>query len=173
MPSLSPTLLRPLLFTAAIGLPLITYAADRNPGVQAGISAGATSGAYAHYDVKPLVVPSIAWQGERFFPKSAQPARRRVRPREVLKIGDVFRVLRPFVCQERSLLRKRTRKPSASVPAAERAAAGPLAAVAVRARKTAVEGEFRDPPAELFFQIGTYGVVVDAAEDIFQIEGSV
>ncbi|UUS13150.1 hypothetical protein NMB32_13235 [Stenotrophomonas sp. CD2] len=67
MPSLSPTLLRPLLFTAAIGLPLITHAADRNPGVQAGISAGATSGAYAHYDVKPLVVPSIAWQGERFF----------------------------------------------------------------------------------------------------------
>ncbi|HEL4830771.1 TPA: MipA/OmpV family protein [Stenotrophomonas maltophilia] len=67
MPSLSPTLLRPLLFSAAIGLPLITHAADRNPGVQAGISAGATSGAYAHYDVKPLVVPSIAWQGERFF----------------------------------------------------------------------------------------------------------
>ena len=67
MPSLSPTLLRPLLFSAALGLPLIAHAADRNPGVQAGISAGATSGAYAHYDVKPLVVPSIAWQGERFF----------------------------------------------------------------------------------------------------------
>lgn len=67
MPSLSPTLLRPLLFSAAIGLPLITHAADRSPGVQAGITAGATSGAYAHYDVKPLVVPAISWQGQRFF----------------------------------------------------------------------------------------------------------
>ena len=67
MPSLSPTLLRPLLFTAALGLPLLAHAAEQNPGVQAGISAGATSGAYAHYDVKPLVVPAIAWQGERFF----------------------------------------------------------------------------------------------------------
>src|SRR2546427_80181 len=67
MPSLSPTLLRPLLFSAAFGLPVFAQAADRNPGVQAGMSAGATSGAYAHYDVKPLVVPSIAWQGQRFF----------------------------------------------------------------------------------------------------------
>jgi outer membrane protein len=48
--------------------PAVVRAGRRqNPGVQAGISAGATSGAYAHYDVKPLVVPSIAWQGERFF----------------------------------------------------------------------------------------------------------
>ncbi|HDS1136570.1 TPA: MipA/OmpV family protein [Stenotrophomonas maltophilia] len=67
MPSLSPTLLRPLLFTTALGVPLLTHAAEQNPGVQAGISAGATSGAYAHYDVKPLVVPAVAWQGERFF----------------------------------------------------------------------------------------------------------
>jgi len=56
-----------LLFSAAIGLPLIAQAAERSPGVQAGISAGATSGAYAHYDVKPLVVPAISWQGQRFF----------------------------------------------------------------------------------------------------------
>ncbi|ARZ73997.1 MltA-interacting MipA family protein [Stenotrophomonas sp. WZN-1] len=67
MPSLSPTLLRPLLFTATLGVPLLAHAAENNPGVQAGISAGATSGAYAHYDVKPLVVPAIAWQGDRFF----------------------------------------------------------------------------------------------------------
>lgn len=67
MPSLSPTLLRPLLLTTALGVPLLAHAAEQNPGVQAGISAGATSGAYAHYDVKPLVVPAIAWQGERFF----------------------------------------------------------------------------------------------------------
>ena len=117
--------------------------------------------------------PDTARQGERLFPEIPQPVRRRVRPREVLKVGDVFRILRPFVRQPRLLLRKRTRKPAASVFAAERAAAGPLAAVPVRARKTAVEGEFRDPSAELLFQIGTYGVVVDAAEDIFQIEGSV
>ena len=67
MPSLSPHLLRPLLLTTALGVPLLAHAAGQNPGVQAGISAGATSGAYAHYDVKPLVVPAIAWQGERFF----------------------------------------------------------------------------------------------------------
>ncbi|QDL27555.1 MipA/OmpV family protein [Stenotrophomonas maltophilia] len=67
MPSLSPTLLRPLLLTTTLGVPLLAHAAEQNPGVQAGISAGATSGAYAHYDVKPLVVPAIAWQGKRFF----------------------------------------------------------------------------------------------------------
>ncbi len=67
MPSLSPPLLRPLLFTAVFGVPLIAHAAEQNPGVQAGISAGATSGAYAHYDVKPLLVPAVAWQGKRFF----------------------------------------------------------------------------------------------------------
>ncbi|HIE1098077.1 MULTISPECIES: MipA/OmpV family protein [Stenotrophomonas] len=67
MPSLSPALLRPLLFSAALGAPLLGHAADQTPGVQAGITVGATSGAYAHYDAKPLVVPAIAWQGQRFF----------------------------------------------------------------------------------------------------------
>lgn len=38
MPSLSPVLLRPLLFSAAIGMPLLGHAAGRDAGVQAGIS---------------------------------------------------------------------------------------------------------------------------------------
>lgn len=67
MPSLSPVLLRPFVFSAAIGMPLFGHAAGKDPGVQGGISVGATSGAYTHYGAKPLVVPAIAWRGQRFF----------------------------------------------------------------------------------------------------------
>ncbi|WP_312253032.1 MipA/OmpV family protein [Stenotrophomonas sp.] len=65
----SPALLRPLLCTVALSTPLLATAQDQEaaPGVQAGITIGATTGAYAHYDDKPLVVPALAWQGKRFF----------------------------------------------------------------------------------------------------------
>ena len=65
----SPALLRPLLCTVALSTPLLATAQDQEaaPGVQAGITVGATTGAYAHYDDKPLVVPALAWQGKRFF----------------------------------------------------------------------------------------------------------
>lgn len=65
----SPVLLRPLLCTVALSTPLLATAQDQEaaPGVQAGITIGATTGAYAHYDDKPLVVPALAWQGKRFF----------------------------------------------------------------------------------------------------------
>lgn len=67
MPSLPPTLLRPLLCTVVLSTPLLATAQEQGPGVQAGITVGATTGAYAHYDDKPLVVPALAWQGKRFF----------------------------------------------------------------------------------------------------------
>ncbi len=65
----SPALLRPLLCTVALSTPLLATAQDQEaaPGVRAGITIGATTGAYAHYDDKPLVVPALAWQGKRFF----------------------------------------------------------------------------------------------------------
>lgn len=67
MPSLPPALLRPLLCTVVLSTPLLAKAQDQAAGVQAGITVGATTGAYAHYDDKPLVVPALAWQGKRFF----------------------------------------------------------------------------------------------------------
>ncbi|HDS0947953.1 TPA: MipA/OmpV family protein [Stenotrophomonas maltophilia] len=61
-------LLRPLLCTVVLSTPLLAKAQEQQaPGVQAGITVGATTGAYAHYDDKPLVVPALAWQGKRFF----------------------------------------------------------------------------------------------------------
>lgn len=67
MPLSPPALLRPMMFSAVLSMPLLAQAAEQTPGVKAGITVGATSGAYAHYDVKPLVVPALSWQGERFF----------------------------------------------------------------------------------------------------------
>jgi len=63
---LPPALLRPLLRTVVLSTPLLASAQEQAPGVQAGITFGATTGAYAHYDDKPLVVPALAWQGKRF-----------------------------------------------------------------------------------------------------------
>ena len=67
MPLSPSAILRPMLFSAVLSMPLLAQAAEQTPGVKAGITVGATSGAYAHYDVKPLVVPALSWQGERFF----------------------------------------------------------------------------------------------------------
>lgn len=67
MTSLPPALLRPLLCTVALSTPLLANAQEQAPGVQAGITFGATTGAYAHYDDKPLVLPALSWQGKRFF----------------------------------------------------------------------------------------------------------
>ncbi len=64
---LPPALLRPLLCTVVLSTPLLASAQEQAPGVQAGITFGATTGAYAHYDDKPLVVPALAWQGKRFY----------------------------------------------------------------------------------------------------------
>ena len=67
MPSLPPALLRPLLCTVVLSTPLLAKAQEPATGLQAGITFGATTGAYRHYDDKPLVVPAVAWQGKRFF----------------------------------------------------------------------------------------------------------
>ena len=61
------------------------------------------------------------------------------------------------------------RKAAAAVFAAERAAAGAFTAVAVRARKAAVQRQLRDAAAELPLQIGTYGVVVQTSESILHM----
>ncbi|MGE6332646.1 hypothetical protein [Stenotrophomonas sp. NPDC077659] len=64
---LPPALLRPRLCTVVLSTPLLAMVQQQAPGVQAGITVGATAGAYAHYGDKPLVVPALAWQGKRLF----------------------------------------------------------------------------------------------------------
>ncbi|KAF1016356.1 MAG: MltA-interacting protein [Stenotrophomonas maltophilia] len=62
MPSLPRMPLRTLLCAT-----LLAHADDTCSGLQLGLSAGMTSGAYRHYDDKLLVVPAISFEGKRFF----------------------------------------------------------------------------------------------------------